>query len=208
MSGSNPVRKALIVVLPLIVLVALVQWRKDMSPHEEATSSERPLRETEAQTATSKEASDEAQQAEQGDPEQPTKHPARGTEADSPAAAPQEAHAEIQNQEWDGDWLTSAAIEKPVMSELSATDPSYDGAIEARQLFYSFEVDLRAADPLNSEAYRALLSKHKSSNAATLRRVMALKSQGRDQDATRLYEEWSRLFELYRKQAYPQDSGK
>jgi septal ring-binding cell division protein DamX len=208
MTESGPARKVLVLLVPLILLVAVIQWRKSVSQHDDVTSTAHPLTDTESRTATSTAEAGDTQPLEKQTAEQPTKAPPIGTQPESETPISVEADDELEKQEWDGDWLTSTAIEQPVMSQLAATDPSYDGATEARQLFHPFETDLRAADPLDSDRYRALLSKHKSSNAATLRRVMDLQSEGRSQDATALYEEWSRLFELYRKQVYPQDSGK
>ena len=107
-----------------------------------------------------------------------------------------------QSEGWDGDWLTQSAMSEPEMSGLSPDDPDYDASTEARQLFHPFEMDLRAVQPLEPLHYRELLGRHKKTNARALRRVNELRRAGHPAAASRLYAEWSRLFELYRRQAY------
>ena len=202
--------EVLVLLVPLILLIAIVQWRKGaLQPDEVASTSRSPDDAGNLTAASAAATEQEVQPLEQEGAQGQTENPSTGSPANHRSGPLSlEPGDELESPEWDGAWLTSAAMEKPSMAELAATDPSYDGAVEARQLFHPFERDLRSAEPLDSTSYRALLSKHKAGNAGTLKRVMDLRSQGRDQAATDLYQEWSRLFELYRKKAYPQDSPK
>jgi len=99
-------------------------------------------------------------------------------------------------------WLTQEAMGEPDMSALSPTDAGYDAKTEAQQLFHPFEMDLRANQPLEPVRYKRLLGQHKGTNAAALRRVTELNRAGHKAQGKELYQEWSRLFELYRREAY------
>ena len=128
-----------------------------------------------------------------------------GAEIDAQAEhseAPTEALSDDEDLSWDGSWLTQEAMGEPDMSALSPTDAGYDAKTEAQQLFHPFEMDLRANQPLEPVRYKRLLGQHKGTNAAALRRVTELNRAGHKAQGKELYQEWSRLFELYRREAY------
>ncbi len=200
MNPSSKASKALILLVPLILFVAIVQLGSVDKQTEESEATRRSVAASASPAAATKPAAaiNEA-------PKSATSAEAESLqdkEDDSSATNDPKSKEVSEFDAWDRDWLTADAMNQPKMAALPTADPSYDGTLEARQLFHDFEVDLRAADPLNPTNYRDLISRHKARNAATLRRVMELREEGRDQAATDLFQEWSRLFELYRKLAY------
>jgi len=126
-------------------------------------------------------------------------HPLDSRGEPRPTTEPE--HDSGESNSWDGGWLTRGAMDKPNMGSLSPDDPGYDAVVEARQLFHPFEMDLRTTLPLEPNSYRETLGLHKQTNAGALRRVNELRRAGHPETASQLYEEWSRLFELYRRRA-------
>jgi hypothetical protein len=121
---------------------------------------------------------------------------------DAGGEGPWQPGADPDDESWDGSWLTGEAMDEQDMASISPADAAYDPKTEARQLFHPFEMDLRAHQPLEPVRYKQLLGRHKSTNAAALRRVTELNRAGHKVEGKELYQEWSRLFELYRRKAY------
>jgi len=204
MATSISSRKVLIALTPIALLLAIVQWsdgERNSGGSEDTHSSEqivpgpKPIQEQLALIE---------QQTTPGSQEAPTA-PNAPTEA---AQREFTGSDESSDDEWYGGPQTTGAMDQPTMRLLTPGDARYDATTEARQWFNAFEVELLAADPLEPANYRTLLGQHKSDNSAALKRVMDLRTEGREEAATELYDEWSRLFEMYRKRAYSRAPSK
>ena len=100
------------------------------------------------------------------------------------------------------DALTAGAGEHPPMAALDVADPAYSATVDAQQLFAPFEAGLLAAEPLTPTSYKQVLVEFKDQNMKVLKRADWLRRDGHPDDAAALMQEWGRLFDHYKAQAY------
>jgi len=204
-SSSISGRKALIALAPIVIALLIIQWSIGDGSNGPSEAMNVP---SEAIVSDSEQSPGLQEPLEERAGERAQQPPS--TRGASPAPEPDSSPGGDPDSDdsWEDGPQTMRAMDQPNMQRLTADDPRYSGTTEARQLFHAFEMDLLAAAPLNPTNYRALLGRHKSDNAAALKRVMDLRTEGREKAATDLYDEWSRLFELYRKRAYSRAPSK
>lgn len=79
------------------------------------------------------------------------------------------------------------------MSALELDDPAYDATIEARQRFYSFELDLVAAGRLTQATWDTVSARHADAKQQMLNRSVELVEEGYGDESEALLVEWGLL---------------